>query len=264
VPISTLIPSGTTAAASADTTLVDGAVATLVLAGEGAILVEAKTVAGAYITVQSLTTKTPVQKVYGPLVFRTRREVVQPTFAPGGIAPTVPPVGVEVYTDAPLGSSGSPVSVAPSVAMGAGAVTADTQRTTTASDSPDVSALNSIDGKVLTNAQLVAALAAALIKTEPLGRLGIAHEITAAATASTTLALQPDTVRLRLSARGANCRVAIGTGAQTASVTTNTTNSHFLADGASMDVACLPGSQISVIRGADQTANGTVHVSELV
>jgi hypothetical protein len=116
----------------------------------------------------------------------------------------------------------------------------------------------------LTNAQLVAALAAALIKTEPLGRLGIAHEITAAANASTTLALQPGTVRLRLSARGANCRVAIGTGAQTASVTTNTANSHFLADGASMDVACLAGSQISVIRGADQTVNGVVHVSELV
>lgn len=74
----------------------------------------------------------------------------------------------------------------------------------------------------LTNAQLVAALAAALIKTEPLGRLGIAHEITAAATASTPLVLQPGTVRLRLSARGANCRVAIGVGAQTASVTTAT------------------------------------------
>lgn len=116
----------------------------------------------------------------------------------------------------------------------------------------------------LTNAQLVAALAAALIKTEPLGRLGIAHEITAAATASTSLVLQPGTVRLRLSARGANCRVAIGVGAQTASVTTNTATSHFLADGASMDVACLAGSQISVIRGADQTTNGVIHVSELV
>lgn len=115
-----------------------------------------------------------------------------------------------------------------------------------------------------TNAELVAALAAALIKTEPLGRLGIAHEITAAATASTSLALQPGTVRLRLSARSANCRVAIGVGAQTASVTTATANSHFLADGASMDVACLPGSQISVMRGDDQTVNGVIHVSELV
>lgn len=107
-------------------------------------------------------------------------------------------------------------------------------------------------------------LDAASVKTEPLGRLGIAHEITAAATASNTLALHPGTVRLRLSARGANCRIAIGVGAQTASVTTNTATSHFLADGASMDVACLAGSQISVIRGVDQTVNGVVHVSELV
>lgn len=112
MPISTLIASGTTAATSVDTTLVDGAVATLVLTGEGTIFVEAKTVAGAYITVQSLTTKTPVQKVYGPLVFRARREVVQETFAPGGIAPTVPPVGIEAYTDAPMGGFGAPLEVA--------------------------------------------------------------------------------------------------------------------------------------------------------
>lgn len=111
MPISTLIASGTTAATSADTTLVDGAVATLVLTGEGTIFIEAKTVAGTYITVQSLTTKTPVQKVYGPLVFRARREVVQETFAPGGIAPTVPPVGIEAYTDAPMGGSGAPLAV---------------------------------------------------------------------------------------------------------------------------------------------------------
>lgn len=119
-------------------------------------------------------------------------------------------------------------------------------------------------GAVLQQSLTDTQLRAAPVKTEPLGRLGLAHEITAAATASTSLALQPGTVRLRLSARGANCRVAIGTGAQTASVTTNTANSHFLADGASMDVACLPGSQISVIRDADQTVNGVVHVSELV
>lgn len=104
----------------------------------------------------------------------------------------------------------------------------------------------------------------AIVKTEPLGRLGIAHEITAAATASTSLALQPGTVRLSLAARNANCRVAIGVGPQTASVTTATANSHFLADGARIDVACLPGSQISVIRGADQMVNGVVHVSELI
>ena len=163
-----------------------------------------------------------------------------------------------------VGGASAPMVVAPNVTRGAGAVTADTQRVTLASDGPGVASLTSIDGKVLTNAQLVAALAAALIKTEPLGRLGLAHEITAAATASTSLTLQPGTVRLRLSARAANCRVAIGTGTQTASVTTATANSHFLADGASMDVACLPGSQISVIRGADQTVNGVVHVSELV
>lgn len=163
MPISTLIASGTTAATSADTTLVDGAVATLVLTGDGTIFVEAKTVAGAYITVQSLTTKTPVQKVYGPLVFRARREVVRETFAPGGIAPTVPPVGIEAYTDTPMGGSGaplavtgpvtntelraSPVPVDPNVTRGSGAVDANTQRVTLAADGPGVASLSSINAK---------------------------------------------------------------------------------------------------------------------
>ena len=102
------------------------------------------------------------------------------------------------------------------------------------------------------------------VKTEPLGRLGLAYQITAAATASASLTLGADVTRLRISARNANCSIAIGTGAQTATNTSGASTSHFLQADTSMDVACAAGSQISVIRGTDQTVDGIVHVSELI
>ncbi|MDO9571180.1 MAG: hypothetical protein Q7J58_17660 [Hydrogenophaga sp.] len=102
------------------------------------------------------------------------------------------------------------------------------------------------------------------IPTEPLGRLGLAHQITAGAAASTSLALSAGVTRLRISVRNANCRIAIGTGSQTATNTSGASTSHFLQADTSMDVACLAGSQISVIRGTDQTVDGIVHVSELI
>ena len=120
------------------------------------------------------------------------------------------------------------------------------------------------DGTAMVQGLTRQQLDAAAVKTEPLGRLGLAYEITAAATASASLALSAGVTRIRVSARNANCRIAIGTGTQTATNTSGAATSHFVADGTSMDVACLPGSSISVIRGADQTTNGVVHVSELI
>jgi hypothetical protein len=155
-------------------------------------------------------------------------------------------------------ATGLPVNpTSPDVAMGSGAVTPKTVRVTMATDGPGVAALASIDTKT-------AALRNGAVPTEPLGRLGVAHQITAAAAASATLALSAGVTRLRISARNANCRIAIGTGAQTATNSSGASTSHFLQADTSMDVACLAGSQISVIRGSDQTVDGIVHVSELI
>lgn len=107
-------------------------------------------------------------------------------------------------------------------------------------------------------------LDAAAVKTEPLGRLGLAQQITAGASASTTLALSAGVTRLRITVRNANVHVSIGTGSQAATSTSGTTSSHFFQADTSTDVACLAGSQISVMRGTDQTVDGIVHVSELI
>ena len=217
MPLSVLIATGTDAAVSADTVLADGAQATLVLTGEGRAPVEVKISNGQYVRVAELTTTNAVQKIYGPAVFRVRRELVLPRWVPNGQPKVTVPFGVEVYTDAALVQS-------------------------------------------LTRAQLDAAA----VKTEPLGRLGLAYQITAGAAASASLAFSAGVTRLRISARNANCRIAIGTGSQTATNTSGASTSHFLQADTSMDVACLAGSQISVIRGTDQTVDGIVHVSELI
>lgn len=101
MPLSVLIATGTTAAASADTVLADGAQATLVLTGEGRAPVEVKISNGQYVRVAELTTTNAVQKIYGPAVFRVRRDLVLPTWVPNGQPEVTVPFGVEVYTDAP-------------------------------------------------------------------------------------------------------------------------------------------------------------------
>ena len=102
MPLSVLIATGTAAAASADTVLADGAQATLVLTGEGRAPVEVKISNGQYVRVAELTTTNAVQKIYGPAVFRVRRDLVLPTWVPNGLPEVTVPFGVEVYTDAAL------------------------------------------------------------------------------------------------------------------------------------------------------------------
>jgi len=105
VPLSVLIATGTAAAASADTVLADGAQATLVLTGEGRAPVEVKISNGQYVRVAELTTTNAVQKIYGPAVFRVRRDLVLPTWVPNGLPEVTVPFGVEVYTDSPAASA---------------------------------------------------------------------------------------------------------------------------------------------------------------
>jgi len=80
---------------------------------------------------------------------------------PGG------PGGSTGLTDTQLRAS--PVPVSQNIALNSGTASSNTTRTVTASDSPDVATLVSIDGKVLTNSQLIDALATTAVQvTGPL------------------------------------------------------------------------------------------------
>lgn len=72
--LSELLASGTTAANSADVTLVDGAATTVIQRGRGAALIQVKDTAGGYVTVGQIDDQTPARIVNGPCVFRVRRE----------------------------------------------------------------------------------------------------------------------------------------------------------------------------------------------
>jgi len=91
---------------------------------------------------------------------------------------------------------------------------------------------------------------------EPLGKAGVARQLTAGSTSANT-ALTAGVTRLSMRAVGADIRFAIGTGAQTASAT-----SHFIANGERLDFSCYPGSNIAVIRNG--SSDGTLEVTELV
>lgn len=92
-------------------------------------------------------------------------------------------------------------------------------------------------------------------RVEPLGKPGIARQLTAGATTSNT-ALTAGVFRISIRAVGADIRFNIGSGAQTA-----TTSSHFIANGERLDFAVPPGGNIAVLRNA--TTNGTLEVTEL-
>lgn len=153
---------------------------------------------------------------------------------------------VEIKND-----SGNPVLVSPVVSKGSGAVNADTQRVTLATDGPGVAALEAIAAKT-------PALVGALSPVEPLGAPTVARQ-PAAGTASASTALSAGCRRISIRARFADIRYAIGTGAQTA----NATNSHFIGVDERLDLAVPANAQIAVIRDSAATVNGSLELTEL-
>lgn len=142
-----------------------------------------------------------------------------------------------------------PVDNSGVIQLGSGAVTASTQRVTLASDGPEVTSLSNIDNKT-------AALIEGRSGVEPLGRLGVARQ-QAFTSASANLALTSTCRRVSILARGADCRIAIGSTGQTASAT-----SHYMASGERMDLAVPATPNIAVIRAG--STDGTLEVSELL
>lgn len=100
---------------------------------------------------------------------------------------------------------------------------------------------------------------AELVASEPLGNPAVARQLTAAATTANT-ALTTTTRRISIRARSADCRFAIGTGAQTA----NATTSHFIGMDERLDFAVPASAQIAVIRDSAATVNGVIELTELV
>lgn len=70
--------------------------------------------------------------------------------------------------------------------------------------------------------------------------------------------LEADTTRLSMRAVGGAVAYVVGTGTQSA-----TANSHYLADGERLDIACDPGSHIAFTRATGNTANTSVYITEL-
>lgn len=90
---------------------------------------------------------------------------------------------------------------------------------------------------------------------EPLGKAGVARQLTAASTSLNT-ALTAGVFRVSIRATGADIRFAIGLGAQTASAT-----SHFIANGERLDFAVPSGANIAVIRAG--SISGVLELTEL-
>jgi hypothetical protein len=94
--ISVLLAAGITALPSADTVLDDGAGATLILRGNGGVIVETKNSDGGYAPFGVLDPAAQVRQVFGPMTFRVRRELVVPAWAPAGQPAVAEAVGVDV------------------------------------------------------------------------------------------------------------------------------------------------------------------------
>lgn len=90
---------------------------------------------------------------------------------------------------------------------------------------------------------------------EPLGIPSVARQLSAGAT-STNTALTVGVMRVSIYARGADIRYAVGSTAQTASVT-----SHFIATGERLDIDVPTTPNIAVIRAG--ATDGTLEVTEL-
>lgn len=134
---------------------------------------------------------------------------------------------------------------------GGGAIDANTQRVTLATDGPGVAALTSIDTKT-------PALVNGLTPVEPLGAPTVARTLTTTSTSQNTV-LTAQCRRIQIRCRTVDARFVIGTGAQTASATT----SHFIAADERLDFAVPANAQIAVIRDSAATVNGVLEVTEM-
>ena len=92
-------------------------------------------------------------------------------------------------------------------------------------------------------------------RVEPLGKPGLARQLTAGSTTSNT-ALTAGVFRISMRAVGADIRFSIGDSAQTA-----TASSHFIANGERLDFAVPNTANIAVLRNG--TTDGTLEVTEL-
>lgn len=181
-------------------------------------------------------------------------------------------------TDAQLRAS--PVPVAPNVTRGTGAVDANTQRVTLATDGPGVAALGSPSDTPATSdtgsfsilafikrgmqnwttlLARVPVLVSGRVPTEPLGIPGVARQQTTT-TASANVSLTANVARISLYARSSALRYSVGANSQTA----NASTSHYLASGERIDIDVpVPTANIAVIRASDATADGAAEITEL-
>ncbi len=193
----------------------------------------------------------------------------------------------------PVDGSGVTQPTAPNVTRGSGAVDANTQRVTLASDGPGVVALSNIDTDLgapadaaanadgsgtyglipgvkrliihasnsLANwttllARIPAQAIAGLLPVDTLAVVGLARQLAAGA-ASANTALTASCRRISIFARNADIRYSIGASAQTASST-----SHYIATGERLDMDVPANANIAVIRAG--TTDGTLEVTELL
>jgi hypothetical protein len=119
---------------------------------------------------------------------------------------------------------------------GGGAIDANTQRVTLATDGPGISALNSLDTKT-------PALVNGLTPVESLGTPLVSRQLTAGSTNTNTV-LTSTCRRISIRCRFADARFTIGTSAQTASSTT----SHYIGADERLDFAIPANAQIGYIR----------------
>lgn len=138
--LETLLAAGNTAGSSADKSVPQMAIHTLVLSGKGRVVVETKLNGSNYTPTNELTTNAPLIQLHGPLTYRVRRLAA---FAPISSADSPDSCGVDIYEEA----IGAVTQTAPNVTRGGGAIDPNTQRVTLATDGPGVAALAAIDSK---------------------------------------------------------------------------------------------------------------------
>lgn len=202
--LETLLAAGNTAGSSADKSVPQMAIHTLVLSGKGRVVVETKLNGSNYTPTNELTTNAPLIQLQGPLTYRVRRLAA---FAPIGSADSPDSCGVDIYEEA----IGAVMQTAPNVTRGGGAIDPNTQRVTLASDGPGVAALAAIDNKtpaLVGGATPVTATARACLGTYRVSVTTVSQTLaqlinTAIPAGAVTCEIQPDggTIRMRRDAQ---------------------------------------------------------------
>ena len=101
-------------------------------------------------------------------------------------------------------------------------------------------------------------------QVEILGELGKAHKLGATSASNRLTDLSPTTKRVSIKAVGTDMRFAFGDSSVNATDTTNTTTSHYIADGERLDLACPEGTYIAVKTVLSIGASGDLYITELV